>query len=82
MIPKKPGPDLIRGVQRFSEKTMLDLLPGRETDVVTGESQCAGEYQATVAYAKAQDSAQGGGQGSGHGAAQRAKPPLPVQAAE
>jgi hypothetical protein len=23
MIPKKPAPDLIRGVQRFSEKTML-----------------------------------------------------------
>jgi hypothetical protein len=23
MIPKKPAPDLIRGVQRFSEKIML-----------------------------------------------------------
>jgi len=25
MIPKKPAPDLIRGVQRFSEKIMLGL---------------------------------------------------------
>jgi hypothetical protein len=25
MIPKKPAPDLIRGVQRFSEKIMLML---------------------------------------------------------
>jgi hypothetical protein len=27
MIPKKPAPDLIRGVQRFSEKHVLGLDP-------------------------------------------------------
>jgi hypothetical protein len=28
MIPKKPAPDLIRGVQRFSEKIMLKQEAG------------------------------------------------------
>jgi hypothetical protein len=27
MIPKKPAPDLIRGVQRFSDKHALGLEP-------------------------------------------------------
>src|SRR5262245_48927559 len=32
MIPKKPAPDLIRGVQRFSEKIMLNKKLERDDD--------------------------------------------------
>jgi hypothetical protein len=32
MIPKKPAPDLIRGVQRFSEKIMLKKMLERDDE--------------------------------------------------
>jgi hypothetical protein len=44
MIPKKPAPDLIRGVQRFSEKIMPQQL-----------SECQGNSAATLTLAVASE---------------------------